>query len=104
MLVPIDKDTSVADLAKRFALPLVIVARAGLGTINHTLLTVAALRDARLDLRGVVMIGKENRDNRRAVEVYGNVPVIGCIPWLEVINRSKLRTVFAQNFDAGAFS
>jgi dethiobiotin synthase len=102
--VPINVSAFMLDLMRQLGAPVVVAARTSLGTINHTLLTVAALRDARLDLRGVVMIGKENRDNRRAVEVYGNVPVIGCIPWLEVINRSKLRTVFAQNFDAGAFS
>jgi dethiobiotin synthetase len=74
-----------------------------LGTINHTLLSVIAIRNAQLELRGVVMIGKENLDNRRAVERYGNVPVVGSIPWLNKFDRSTLQTVFKEHFDPSAF-
>jgi len=74
-----------------------------LGTINHTLLTVSVLRDAGLFVHGVVMIGKEDTENRRAVEHYGNVQVIGHIPWLERINHAALCAVFNRSFDARAF-
>lgn len=57
LLVPIDADTSVADLARRFQLPLVIVARPGLGTINHTLLTIEAARARQLAIAAVVING-----------------------------------------------
>jgi hypothetical protein len=50
------------------------------------------------------MIGKENQDNRSAVERYGNVPVIGSIPWLDRIDRVSLQTVFQQHFDSSAFA
>ena len=68
---------TMLDLVRHLAIPVVIASRSALGTINHTLLTVKALRDARVDIKGVVMIGKENRDNERAVEHYGEVP-LGC--------------------------
>jgi len=55
--VPIDQQTSMADLARRFELPLVIVARAGLGTINHTLLTIEAARARKLPIAAVVING-----------------------------------------------
>ncbi len=55
LLVPIDDKTCVADLAAELALPLVIVARAGLGTINHTLLTVEAARARDLPIAGIVL-------------------------------------------------
>jgi len=54
-------------------------------------------------VRGVVMIGKENADNRRAIERYGGIPVIGAIPWLDIIDRATLRGVFQQRFDGSVF-
>ncbi len=57
LLVPIDRDTNMADLAGRFELPLVIVARPGLGTINHTLLTIEAARSRQLPIAAVVING-----------------------------------------------
>ena len=55
LMVPLDERTFVTDLAKRLRLPLVVVARAGLGTINHTLLTLDAARRAGLDIAGVFL-------------------------------------------------
>ena len=52
----------------------------------------------------MVMVGKENADNRRAVEHYGEVPVIGFIPWLDSIERAGLCRVFEQHFDRTAFA
>jgi hypothetical protein len=49
------------------------------------------------------MVGHENPDNRRAIERYGSVPVIGWIPWLDRIDRAALVSVFQQHFDRGAF-
>ena len=104
VFVPINEDAFMLDLIRLLGTPVIVAARTTLGTINHTLLTLAAIRNRKLDLRGVVMIGKENPDNRRAVERYGNVPVIGVIPWLDTIDRRALISVFEQHFDAGAFA
>ncbi len=57
LLVPIDTRTNMADLAGRFGLPLVVVARPGLGTINHTLLTLEAARHRGLSVAAVVVNG-----------------------------------------------
>ncbi len=102
VLVPINDGASMLDLMRQLAAPVVVAARTALGTINHTLLTLLAIRQAKLPLRGVVMIGKENVDNRLAIERYGNVPVIGSIPWLETINRQTLGAAFEQHFDRNA--
>jgi dethiobiotin synthetase len=103
-LVPINSRFFMLDLARHLDASLVIASRTALGTISHTLLTIQASRNAKLAITGVVMIGEENLDNRRAVERYGNVPVVGWIPRLERIDREALRTVFEQHFDARAFS
>ena len=102
VLVPINDGTFMLDLMRQLAAPVVVAARTALGTINHTLLTLLAIRQAKLSLRGVVMIGKENVENRLAIERYGDVPVIGSIPWLETIDRRTLLRVFEQHFDRNA--
>jgi len=83
LLVPITTGYLVRDLARDLALPLVVAAHTGLGTINHTLLTVEAARAVSLDVRGVVMTpwpGEPSaieRSNRATVERLSGVPVIG---------------------------
>ena len=103
VLVPVNDSETMLDVMRHLAMPVVIASRSALGTINHTLLTVRALRDAGIEIRGVVMIGKENRQNERAVEHYGEVPIAGRIPVLETIDRSALLNVFRGNFDAKYF-
>ena len=103
VLVPINDSQTMLDLMRHLAMPVVIASRSALGTINHTLLTVKALRDAQVEIKGVVMIGKENRENERAVEHYGNVPLVGRIPVLETIDRSALLNAFRSYFDRTYF-
>ncbi|HVA72267.1 MAG TPA: dethiobiotin synthase [Candidatus Limnocylindrales bacterium] len=102
-LVPINGSQFMTDLMAHLGLPILLVARTSLGTINHTLLSVAALRAARLDLRGVIMVGKPNKENRAAIEHYGEIEVVGTIPMLAKINRAALIRVFRAKFSPGAF-
>ena len=102
-MVPLNERDLMRDLMQRIGFPVIVAARTTLGTINHTLLTLAALRDARLPICGVALIGDENIDNRRAIEEYGNVPVIGYIPMLKKINRAALLGVYERYFDHHAF-
>jgi dethiobiotin synthetase len=102
-MVPLNEQDLMLDLMARFGLPVVVAARTTLGTINHTLLTLAALRSAHLNVRGVVPIGEKNVENRSAIEHYGKVRVIGHIPVLERIHRAALLEVFKKNFDRSAF-
>jgi dethiobiotin synthetase len=103
VMVPLNEHDLMLDLMRHFGLPVVVAARTTLGTINHTLLTLAALRGAHLNVRGVVLIGKKNDENRSAIETYGNVRVIGHIPVLERIHRAALVEAFEKNFDRLAF-
>jgi dethiobiotin synthetase len=86
ILVPIADGYDVRALAQDVGLPLVIAARPGLGTINHTLLTLEAARGAGLDVRGVVLTpwpldpsGIE-RSNRETIARLGNVSVATLAP------------------------
>jgi len=102
-LVPINDRQFMTDLMRHLKLPVVLVSRTSLGTINHTLLSLAALRAARLDVRGVVMVGKPNSENRKAIERYGDIGVIGIVPQMKKIDRRTLRTVFNWHFDRKVF-
>jgi dethiobiotin synthetase len=82
VLVPLNETETMADLMAALTLPVVVAARASLGTINHTLLTLDALRGRGVHVAGVVMVGDRNPDNREAIEHYGRIGVVGELPWL----------------------
>jgi dethiobiotin synthase len=83
VLVPINESELMVDLMKRLALPALVVARTTLGTINHTLLTLEALRTRDVPVAGVVMNGVPDADNRWSIETYGRVSVVGEMPLLD---------------------
>lgn len=89
LLAPVTEKLTMASLATLFGLPLVVVARAGLGTINHTLLTLEAARQRGLSVRAVVLVrsrkeGDESEAyNPEAIRRHGKVDVLGPLPFLE---------------------
>jgi dethiobiotin synthase len=103
VLVPINENDLMIDLMLRLGAPVVLATRTTLGTINHTLLSIRALREAGLNLKGVVMIGAANNENRRAIEDYGEVAVIGWIPMLPNIHRMALLDVYNRYFQRDVF-
>ncbi len=98
-LVPINDTQLMTDLMTMVALPVVVAAHSTLGTINHTLLTLEALRHRALRPAAVVMIGPANADNRQAIEHYGDVPVVGELPWLDPLTPERLSAWAATEFD-----
>jgi dethiobiotin synthase len=103
VLVPLNRTELMLDLMRKLNAPVLIATRTTLGTINHTLLTVTAIRSAELNIKGVVMIGNKHQENERAIEHYGCVPVIGRIRPLGAIDREALLQVFESEFDRDAF-
>ena len=102
VLVPFDdRGTLFVDLMVAVQLPVLVVARSTLGTINHTLLTVEALRSRSLDIAGLVLVGPPNVENRRAVESRSGLEVVSEIPWLERLDRETIRAAATQ-FDPRA--
>jgi dethiobiotin synthetase len=89
LLVPVGPGWDVADLAVALGLPVVVVARPGLGTVNHTLLTLSAARSRGLEVVGVVLNGRRDEDdasvgtNPDLIASLGDVTVLGQTPWLE---------------------
>lgn len=98
VLVPINHKQTMVNLMSQLALPVLVVARSTLGTINHTLLSVAQLRQVGIDPFGVVLNGPPNSSNREAIEHFGKLPVIAEIEPLETIDKTTLLRVFRQQF------
>jgi adenosylmethionine-8-amino-7-oxononanoate aminotransferase len=98
LMVPLSGDYFIADLARDLNLPLIIVARLGLGTINHTLLTIRQARDYGLEIAGVIFsrvretkAGAAEATGPAAIEKIGEVPVLGTVPYLEKTDQAALR-------------
>ena len=101
LLVPINRFALMADLIGRLGLATLVVARSTLGTINHTLLTLEALRARSLAVAGVVMVGDPDRDNREAITRYGRVDVLGELPRLEPLSAAALDGWVRGGLDPG---
>src|SRR5262245_59095261 len=90
VLVPLNVSELMVDLMVQLAMPVVVVARAALGIINHTLLTLEALRNRSLHVAGVVVVGERNAANCQAIEQYGAVGILGEMPFLPVLTPGSL--------------
>jgi dethiobiotin synthetase/malonyl-CoA O-methyltransferase len=102
VLVPLDDNgTVVADFVRTSKLPCVVVARSTLGTINHTLLTLEALRRRHIPIAGVILNGPRNPSNRQAIERFGDVRVIAQLEPLEPLSERSLVHA-AADFDRRA--
>jgi len=93
LLVPLQKRFLVADLVKVLRLPALVVARATLGTLNHTLLTVEALRARKIPVVGIILNGLETkhgdlavRTNPPVLQAFSHLPILGILPHLEGID------------------
>ena len=100
-LVPVNESETMADLMVRLGLPIIVVTRTTLGTINHTLLTLEALRRRALHVVGVVMVGHRDRENRAAIEQYGDVAVLGEMPWLDPLTPEEVAKWATAELDPG---
>jgi dethiobiotin synthetase len=89
--VPINETSLMLDLMEMLGLPVIIVARTTLGTINHTLLTINAVRQRQLPVAGVIMVGKPNNENRIAIEKFGRVRVLAEMPLIAPLNATTLQ-------------
>ncbi len=100
VLVPLNDRELTIDFMVRLALPVAVVARTSLGTINHTLLTIEALRSRAIEVLGVILVGSPNDENRAAIARYGCLPVLGVLPIMTPLNPASLALV-AQALDSG---
>lgn len=98
--VPLNENHMIVDLISQLELPVLIVSRSGLGTLNHTLLTIEALRKRNISILGVVMNGPENESNRKAIEYYGDTSVVAEIETFPELTPLTLKHAFKYYFSS----
>ncbi len=98
LMVPLTRDTLQIDQFKRWNLPVILCARTGLGTLNHTLLSLEALKSRNIPIHGIAFIGDENRDNMQTIAEFSSEWILGRLPKLPDINERTLMMAFAENF------
>lgn len=97
-LVPLTRGTTYADVFAWWNLPAIVVARTALGTINHTLMTIEALRTRGVAVHGVAFIGEAQDDSELTIATMGNVRRLGRLPMLPSLDHASLAAAFAANF------
>ena len=100
LLVPLNDEAMIIDLIALLELPVLLVVRSELGTLNHTFLSLEALRSRDIPVLGVIMNGPGNISNKKAIEKYGNVEVIGEIEQLESLDPRTLEHEFNKIFNS----
>jgi len=112
LLVPITARYNVADLAREIGLPLIIVSRVRVGTLNHTLLTINAARQYGLIIKGIILNKQENDDlnkveeqQEKLIEELSDTPILGTCPYIEDVsvegirnNLGKIKNAFKDYF------
>jgi dethiobiotin synthetase len=104
LLVPLTRHETFADVFARWQIPVVLCSRTGLGTINHTLLSLEALRQRRIPVLGIAFIGDAQPDTQQIIAEMGKVRVLGRLPRLEPLTPDTLRRAFREYFDLSSFS
>lgn len=102
-LVPVTRDLLYADLFARWGLPVVIVARTALGTINHSLMTIEVARARGVHVAGIIFSGDEVPDSQATICAMGRVASLGRLPRLDPLTPESLRAA-AASLDLGPLS
>lgn len=102
-LVPVTRSLLFADLFARWQIPVIVCARTALGTINHSLLTIEALRARGVPIHGLAFLGDAVADSEAIIAEIGGVRRLGRLPIIAPLTSENLAAAFAANFDNADF-
>jgi dethiobiotin synthetase len=103
-LVPVTRTTLYADLFARWQIPVIVCARTALGTINHSLLTIEALRARDVPIHGLAFLGDAVPDSEAIISEISGVRRLGRLPIIAPLNSETLEEAFAAGFDRTDFA
>ena len=103
LMVPLTRQNLQVNLFKKWGLPVILVARTGLGTINHTLLSLEALWGRKIPVHGLIFVGDDNPDTIRTIAEFSKIKILGRVPMLDSLTPSSLTKTFAENFELADF-
>lgn len=102
-LVPVTRSVLYADIFARWQIPVIVCARTGLGTINHSLLTIEALQSRGVPIHGVAFLGDAVPDSEAIIAKIGGVRRLGRLPVIDPLTSETLAAAFAANFNLADF-
>jgi dethiobiotin synthetase len=98
LMVPLTRGVLFIEVFARWRAPVVLCARTSLGTLNHTLLSLEALRQRDIPIIGIALIGDAHPDNERTLAAIGGVPLLGRLGRLDPLTPQTLKAAFATAF------
>lgn len=104
LMVPLTRHTLFIDVFARWKLPVILCARTKLGTINHTLLSLEALRTRDIPVHGVAFIGEANDESEGIIVEMGGVKRLGRLPHITPLTPAHLQAAFAESFNRADFA
>lgn len=104
LLVPLTDSTLFIDVFARWSAPLILCARTSLGTINHTLLSVEAIRARAIPLLGIAFIGEANQDSQDIIAKFSGANILGRLGPVGPLDKENLARAFAAGFDVKDFA
>ena len=90
LMVPLNRSWLQIDQLREWDLPIVLVASSKLGTLNHTLLSLEALKKRKLKTIGIILNGPPHEDNPKTIEQFGNIPIIAHLPIMSPLTARSL--------------
>ncbi|KGB51742.1 ATP-dependent dethiobiotin synthetase BioD [Sphingopyxis sp. LC81] len=102
-LVPVTRTTLYADLFATWQIPVIVCARTALGTINHSLLTIEALRARGVPIHGLAFLGDAVEDSEAIIAKISGARRLGRLPTIDPLTSETLATAFSANFDIADF-
>lgn len=96
LMVPVSESLLMIDLFALWGLPVILCARTGLGTINHSLLSIEALRTRAIPIAGIAFIGDAHAENERIIPSLGKVRSLGRLPYIDPLDAGTLKTAFTS--------
>lgn len=102
-LVPVTRTILYADLFARWQIPVIVCARTMLGTINHSLLTIEALRSRGVPIHGIAFLGDAVPDSETTIAEISGVQRLGRLPIIDPLTSENLAAAFSANFDIANF-
>src|SRR3546814_6908316 len=102
-LVPVTRTLLYADLFARWQVPVIVCARTALGTINHSLLTIEALKARAVPIHGIAFIGDAAEDSEAIISEISGVRRLGRLPIIDLLTSETLTDAFKANFDPADF-
>jgi len=103
VLTPLSDRALTIDMLERWRLPVILVARTSLGTINHSLLTLEALRKRAISITGIIFVGDADAGAQHSIETIGGARILGRLPKLDPLNRKTLGAAFGAAIARDAF-